>query len=95
MFFFGLRVYQDTVDINNAKLIKEFSQGVIHGLLGCDWGVGEPERHNKEVKQPIAVSTGCKYNTIQPIAAAECYFPLVTLNCIVLYCIVFAVRAEL
>jgi len=58
VFLQGSRIYQDIVNVTDAKDIEVFTESVIHQSLGSSWSFGEPKGHNEEFKEAIASSEG-------------------------------------
>jgi hypothetical protein len=50
VFFHGLAVDQDVVQVNDNALLKECSKHRVHTPLECSWCIGEPERHHQELE---------------------------------------------
>ena len=52
MFLQGSRIYDNVVYVNYHK-VATIREEVVHGTLKYCWRVGQPKRHNAELKAPI------------------------------------------
>jgi hypothetical protein len=56
MFSPSLAVYQYVVEEYKKVLPQLSSENVIHTRLECGWCIGQPERHDQELKVPKMAS---------------------------------------
>ena len=58
VFFQGLGVNQDVINVADTELIEVFVEGIVNKSLGGSRGIGKAKGHNKEFEETIASSEG-------------------------------------
>jgi hypothetical protein len=58
MFFFVLAENEDIVQVNHCKVIKVFSQHIVHEILECGRCVGKAKRQNSKFAVTVTSAKG-------------------------------------
>jgi hypothetical protein len=61
----GAVVNQDVVEEHQDTAAEKRVQDIIHECLECRWGIGEPERHDQELKVTMVSPERCFFNVIR------------------------------
>ena len=59
VFFMGLAIDEDIVEVDDDAGIEEVSENFIHESLKCGWRIAESERHDQEFEVSVLGSKCC------------------------------------
>jgi hypothetical protein len=56
MFFEGIRVDEEVVQVYDEELVEEIAEGIVHVVLKSTRGITQPKGHDCVLKQPISAT---------------------------------------
>src|SRR5579859_4854345 len=56
MFFEGIRIDEEVIQVYDEELVEEITEGIIHVVLKSTHGIIQPKGHDCVLKQPISTT---------------------------------------
>ena len=59
MFFEGIRIDKEVIQVYDEELVEEIMEGIVHVVLKSTWDITQPKGHDCVLKQPTSAMEHC------------------------------------